>query len=191
VRAAIEGHFAAYARLDAESSDYAFADDLTGVEWIVEIKGGDDAPSPGFTAALGRLVAGTSAGQKANYVLAMPDTAGHRTAREAVAPWLREAMNLIWFLVDERGEIIAIRPNGREPSGADDPIPPPTRTVTPNPRGGWDVTKPGASRASSHHSSEADARSAARRYLERSGGGELIVHGRDGRVYEKDSVSHG
>ena len=65
------------------------------------------------------------------------------------------------------------------------------RTVSPNPEGGWDVNKPGASRASSHHSTQADAQGAARQYLRNEGGGELVTQGQDGRIRDKDTVPPG
>jgi hypothetical protein len=65
------------------------------------------------------------------------------------------------------------------------------RIVSPNPQGGWDVNKPGASRASSHHDTQASAQGAARRYLHNEGGGELITQGRDGRIRDKDTVPPG
>ena len=68
---------------------------------------------------------------------------------------------------------------------------PNTRIVSPNPQGGWDVKKPGASRASSHHDTQADAQHAGRGYLHNEGGGELITQGRNGRIRDKDTVPHG
>jgi hypothetical protein len=65
------------------------------------------------------------------------------------------------------------------------------RIVSPNPKGGWDVNKPGASRASSHHANQGEAQSAARRYLRNEGGGELSIQGRNGRIRAKDSVPPG
>lgn len=65
------------------------------------------------------------------------------------------------------------------------------RIVSPNPGGGWDVDKPGASRASSHHGTQADAQPAARKYLHNEGGGELITQGRDGRIRAKGTVAPG
>jgi Uncharacterized protein conserved in bacteria (DUF2188) len=65
------------------------------------------------------------------------------------------------------------------------------RTVSPSPDGGWDVNKPGASRASSHHSTQADAQRAARQYLRNEGGGELVTQGQDGRIRDKDTVPPG
>lgn len=68
---------------------------------------------------------------------------------------------------------------------------PNTRIVSPNPGGGWDVNKPGASRASSHHGTQADAQRVARGYLRNEGGGELITQRPDGRIRDKDTVPHG
>jgi Uncharacterized protein conserved in bacteria (DUF2188) len=63
------------------------------------------------------------------------------------------------------------------------------RIVSPSSPGGWDVNKPGASRASSHHDTQAEAQAAARGYLRNSGNGELITQGQDGRIRAKDTVS--
>lgn len=68
---------------------------------------------------------------------------------------------------------------------------PNTRFVSPNSEGGWDVNNPGASRASSHHDTQAEAQAAARRYLHNEGGGELVTQGRDGRIRDKDTVRPG
>jgi hypothetical protein len=65
------------------------------------------------------------------------------------------------------------------------------RIVSPNSEGGWDVNKPGASRASSHHANQAEAQAAGRRYLRNEGGGELSIQGRNGRIRGKDSVPPG
>lgn len=64
------------------------------------------------------------------------------------------------------------------------------RTVTPHPDG-WSVEKPGASRASSVHDTQAEAIDAARRNLENTGGGELAIKGRDGAVRDQDTVKPG
>ena len=67
---------------------------------------------------------------------------------------------------------------------------PSKRTVTPHPEG-WSVEKPGASRASSVHSTQQEAIDAARGYLQREGGGELAIKGRDGRVRDQDTIPPG
>ena len=53
------------------------------------------------------------------------------------------------------------------------------------------MKNPGASRASSHHDTQADAQRAARGYLGNAGGGELITQGTNGRIRDKDTVPPG
>lgn len=65
------------------------------------------------------------------------------------------------------------------------------RHVVPNPNGRWDVRKPGADRASSHHQTQADAEAAAKRILANDGGGEAVVHGQVGRIRDSDTVPPG
>lgn len=62
------------------------------------------------------------------------------------------------------------------------------RHIVPAEKEGWDVKKPSASRASSHHSTQAAAEQAAKRSLAKAGGGEAIVHGRDGSIRDSDTV---
>ncbi len=68
---------------------------------------------------------------------------------------------------------------------------PNSRHVVPNSGGGWDVRKPGADRASRHYDTQADAINGGRRILGNDGGGELRIHGRDGRIRDSDTVSPG
>ncbi len=65
------------------------------------------------------------------------------------------------------------------------------RHVVRNPDGGWDVKKPGAQRPSSHHNTQGEAVSRAREIVNNAGGGEVITHGRDGRIRDSDTVSPG
>ena len=65
------------------------------------------------------------------------------------------------------------------------------RDVVPNPDGGWDVTKPGAARASAHTDTQAEAQARARTILGNAGGGEMLTHGRDGRIRAKDTIAPG
>jgi hypothetical protein len=55
----------------------------------------------------------------------------------------------------------------------------------------WAVKKPGADRASSIHSTQAEAIDRAREILVNDGGGELTVQGRDGRIRDSDTVPPG
>lgn len=63
---------------------------------------------------------------------------------------------------------------------------PKTHHVVPNPQGGWDVKRGGASRASSHHDTKKEAVGAGRT-VSRNQGTELRIHNRNGRIAESDS----
>jgi hypothetical protein len=64
------------------------------------------------------------------------------------------------------------------------------RHVVPS-KAGWDVKAPGASRVSSHHQTQADAILRAKEILRLAGGGETVIHGRDGRIHDSDTVAPG
>ena len=69
---------------------------------------------------------------------------------------------------------------------------PNNRHVAPSRSGnGWDVRAPGASRASSHHETQSAAAHAARRIVVNQGGGEVVAHGRDGRIRDSDTIAPG
>lgn len=63
-----------------------------------------------------------------------------------------------------------------------------SRHVVRSPKGGWDVRKPDAERASSHHRTQADAEARAKEILANQGGGEAVIHGRDGQIRDSDTV---
>jgi len=65
------------------------------------------------------------------------------------------------------------------------------RHVVPNDTGGWDVRAPNAERSSGHFDTQAQAIERAREILGNSGGGELIIHGTDGRIRDADTVPPG
>jgi len=65
------------------------------------------------------------------------------------------------------------------------------RNVTPNGDGRWAVHRPGANRASSIHVTQRAAEDRAREALVNTGGGELTIHGRDGRIRDSDTVAPG
>ena len=65
------------------------------------------------------------------------------------------------------------------------------RHVVPNPAGGWDVRAPGAKRASSREETQADAISRAREIVQNVGGGEVVIHGRDGQIRDSDTIPPG
>lgn len=58
----------------------------------------------------------------------------------------------------------------------------------PNPDRGWDVKGPHAQRASSHHDTQAEAEARAKEILANLGGGEAVIHGKDGRIRDSDTV---
>lgn len=64
------------------------------------------------------------------------------------------------------------------------------RHVTRHPDG-WAVRKPGSKRASSVHPTQAEAERRAKEVVGNSGGGEVVIHGRDGRIRDSDTVAPG
>ena len=65
------------------------------------------------------------------------------------------------------------------------------RHIVPNPKGGWDVKKPGSDRASSHHKTQTDAEKRAKEILANDGGGEAVLHRRDSKIRDSDTVAPG
>lgn len=65
------------------------------------------------------------------------------------------------------------------------------RHVVKNPEGGWDVKAPGAKRASAHEKTQGAAEKAAKKIVGNAGGGEVVIHGRDGKIRDKDTVAPG
>lgn len=65
------------------------------------------------------------------------------------------------------------------------------RHVVPNPDGGWDIKKPGASRSSGHTNTQRDAINRAKDIVRNQGGGEVRTHGRDGKIRNSDTVAPG
>lgn len=65
------------------------------------------------------------------------------------------------------------------------------RHVVPNENGGWDVKAPGARRASAHTGTQKQAQGRARAIVKNAGGGEVVTHGRDGRIRDSDTIAPG
>ncbi len=65
------------------------------------------------------------------------------------------------------------------------------RHVVPNPDGGWDVRAPGAGRASAHTGTQADAINRAREIVGNAGGGEVVIHNRQGTIRDSDTIAPG
>jgi hypothetical protein len=55
--------------------------------------------------------------------------------------------------------------------------------------GGWEVRRDGAIRASARTTTQQEAREKARDIVRRSGGGEVIVHRKDGSIRDRDTVA--
>jgi hypothetical protein len=66
-----------------------------------------------------------------------------------------------------------------------------SRRVVPNANGGWDVKADGASRASAHTDTQADAINRGREIVRNAGGGELNIHGKNGAIRAKDTIPNG
>ena len=58
--------------------------------------------------------------------------------------------------------------------------------VVPNPKGGWDVKRGGADRASLHTDTKKDAVDRGRE-ISRNQGTEFVIHGQNGKIQQKDS----
>lgn len=65
------------------------------------------------------------------------------------------------------------------------------RHVVPSEGGGWDVTNPGASGASAHAATQAEAIAHAKEIVGNADGGEVRPHGRDGKFRNFDTVAPG
>ncbi len=56
---------------------------------------------------------------------------------------------------------------------------------------GWQVKKEGAVRASGIFNTQKEAEKAAKQFSANSGGGEVRIHGRDGKIRDSDTVAPG
>jgi hypothetical protein len=65
------------------------------------------------------------------------------------------------------------------------------RHVVPNPNGGWDVRKPGSTRASDHADTQRAGIDRARVIVRNTGGGEVVIHRPDGTIRDSDTVYPG
>lgn len=63
---------------------------------------------------------------------------------------------------------------------------PKTHHIVPNPDGGWDVKRGGASRASGHFDTKREAIESGRE-ISRNQGTEMRIHNEDGRIASSDS----
>ena len=65
------------------------------------------------------------------------------------------------------------------------------RIVAPRPDGTWEVKKPGSDRASGVFDRQSDAIDRGRKIVGNSGGGELQIRGRDGKIRDSDTIPPG
>ena len=65
------------------------------------------------------------------------------------------------------------------------------RHVVKNPNDGWDVVAPDGKRPSAHADTQAKAEQIAKRIVGNLGGGEVVIHGRDGKIRDSDTVAPG
>ncbi len=65
------------------------------------------------------------------------------------------------------------------------------RHVVPAPEGGWNVVKPGSTRASTHTGTQQEAIDRARTIVTNLGGGEVRIHNRAGQIRDSDTVGGG
>lgn len=63
--------------------------------------------------------------------------------------------------------------------------------VVKNPNGGWDAKKEGSQRSSINVNTQSDAEQLAKQYSSNSGGGEVRIHGLDGKIRDSDTVAPG
>lgn len=63
--------------------------------------------------------------------------------------------------------------------------------VSKNDKGGWKAQRAGASKASGHYPTQSEAEKAAKQLSHNSGGGEVRIHGRDGKIRDSDTVAPG
>jgi hypothetical protein len=64
-------------------------------------------------------------------------------------------------------------------------------SVIKNPNGGWDAKRDESSKASSHSDTQSSAELDAKRFSANSGGGEVRIHGLDGKIRDSDTVPPG
>ncbi len=62
------------------------------------------------------------------------------------------------------------------------------RHVTPRPDGTWAVQAPGSKRASSVHRTQKEAEAVAKDLVRKADGGEVRIHGLDGKIRDSDTV---
>jgi len=57
--------------------------------------------------------------------------------------------------------------------------------------GEWKTRKENAERSAGYYDTQAEAERAAKKFSANTGGGEVVIHGLDGKIRDKDTVSPG
>ena len=65
------------------------------------------------------------------------------------------------------------------------------RHVSTHPDGGWQVTRPGGSRALRRTETQGEAINAGRDFLVNDGGGKLVIHRPTGQIRDSDTIAPG
>ena len=60
--------------------------------------------------------------------------------------------------------------------------------VVPHAERGWAIKKEGAERVSTYSSTQRGAEKVAKRLVSSSGGGEIVIHRRDGKIRDSDTI---
>jgi hypothetical protein len=65
---------------------------------------------------------------------------------------------------------------------------PNNRHVVPSDEGGWEIKGPHAQRSSVHFETQSEAYDRARQIVGNLGGGEVVIHGRDGQIRNSNTI---
>jgi hypothetical protein len=65
------------------------------------------------------------------------------------------------------------------------------RHVVPGKNGGWDIKKPGSTRASDNAPTQSGATKRAKEIVRNAGGGEVTIHRPNGQIRDSDTVKPG
>ena len=114
VQSALQGHFEGLGFKQGKLGhiDYVGVHPVSGERWVIEAKGETSDVGLDFRTGLGQIVQ-SMANAPATFGLAVPHTQKFLNQCSKVAPWVREALQLHWLLVDAAGGITVVAP--REP----------------------------------------------------------------------------
>jgi hypothetical protein len=178
-------------RLGDEWGQKALKTALQSADWLLVIVSDRSITSPNLNFEVGAAI-----GQEIGVIPVLLSRAAGRKFR---VTWLREALSD--SVVAEKtnpsdvADKIARRIARGKPGQAPAKTPSPRRTVSDRKRihvtrdkSGWQVRREGASRASARAATQAEAERLAKDIARRSGGAEVVRHGRDGRIRDSDTI---